>query len=63
MMTQGRRGCANLGLEADAPLGHSIRGARVRADGNNLFGIKVIRLTPDVTNGDGRDEETPKRRL
>src|SRR5882757_1893685 len=40
-MTQGRRCRANLGLEADAPLGHSNRGARVRADGHNLFGLNT----------------------
>ena len=36
-MTQGRRRCANLGLEADAPLGHSNHGARSRADGHSPF--------------------------
>lgn len=45
-MTQGRRSRANLGLEADAPLGHSNRGARVRADGHNPFGIEHRFATP-----------------
>ena len=45
-MTQGRRSRANLGPEADAPLGHSNRGARVRADGHNPFGIEHRFATP-----------------
>src|SRR6185503_18311224 len=35
-MTQGRRWRANLGLEADAPLGHSIHSPRLRAHGTPL---------------------------
>ncbi len=48
-MTQGRRGRANpapAGLDADAPLGHSNRGARVRADGHNPFEIEHRFATP-----------------
>ena len=39
-MTQGRRWCANLGLEADAPLGHSIHDARSRAHGHTPLGLE-----------------------